>query len=102
MTSTDSQNLTTSKLLLLGAINIFNYLDRYVINAVLPLIAIDFALSHTQQGQLASAFVIGYTIFSPIFGLFGDRYSRPILMLIGIMLWSLATVLSGLASGMAF
>ena len=102
MTFTNTQKLPTSQLLLLGLINIFNYLDRYVINAVLPLIAIEFALSHTQQGQLASAFVIGYTLFSPIFGVLGDRFSRPLLMLIGIMLWSLATILSGIASSMMF
>lgn len=94
--------LTTSRLILLTVINIFNYLDRYIVNAVLPLLAIEFALTHRQEGQIASAFVIGYTLCSPIFGFLGDRYRRPVLMFVGVLIWSLATVLSGIASSFLF
>lgn len=101
-TESTSGDLTGRKLILLTLINIFNYLDRYVVNAVLPLIAVQFALNHQQEGQVASAFVIGYTLFSPIFGVLGDRYRRPILMFIGVAIWSLATIFSGLASSFLY
>ena len=94
--------IPVSKLLLLTTINIFNYLDRYVVNAVLPLLAIEFSLTHAQEGRVAAAFVIGYTLCSPIFGYLGDRFSRPRLMAVGVFLWSLATVLSGLSSTLFF
>lgn len=78
-------------LLLLTGINLLNYLDRYLLAALLPSVQEELALSHEAGGTLVSAFVIGYFIFSPIFGYLGDRVSRPVLMAVGVMLWSLAT-----------
>lgn len=78
-------------------LNILNYLDRYLVAAVLPAIKSDFLLTHEQSGQLQSAFVIGYILFAPIFGYLGDRVSRPRLMAFGALLWSIATMASGLA-----
>lgn len=78
-------------------LNILNYLDRYLVAAVLPALKSEFALSHEQAGELQSAFVIGYVLFAPIFGYLGDRVSRPRLMAFGAVLWSLATIASGLA-----
>lgn len=88
-----------SRLLFFTALNIFNYLDRYLVSAVLPLIAAEFALSYEQRGFLGSAFVFGYFITSPIFGYLGDRHARPLLMFIGVFLWSCATLATGLAPG---
>ena len=78
-------------------LNILNYLDRYLVAAVLPALQAEFGLSHQQGGELQSAFVIGYVIFAPIFGYLGDRISRPRLMAFGACLWSVATLMSGLA-----
>lgn len=86
-----------SKVWLFTAINILNYLDRYLVNAVLPILTVQFALSHEQGGRIVSAFVIGYIIFSPLFGWLGDRYSRPLLMLLGVVCWSLATLGTSIA-----
>jgi MFS family permease len=41
--------------------------------------------------------MIVYTIAAPLFGAWGDRGSRTRPIAIGVLLWSLATVLSGLA-----
>ncbi len=81
-------------LLFLTSINILNYLDRYLVPALLPLIQIDFMLNKEQSGRLVSAFVLGYVVFSPIFGYLGDRMNRPLLMAIGVGVWSLATMAS--------
>ncbi len=78
-------------------LNILNYLDRYLVAAVLPGLKGEFLLTHEQSGQLQSAFVIGYVIFAPIFGYLGDRINRPRLMAFGAVLWSLATICSGLS-----
>ncbi len=96
-----SQSLPLSRVLLLTAINICNYLDRYLINAILPILLVEFSLNDFQGGQLVSAFVIGYVIFSPIFGYLGDRLSRPLLMMIGILCWGAATLGSSVAVGLA-
>lgn len=76
-------------------INILNYLDRYLVAAVLPLLITEFGLSNEEGGHLASAFVIGYVIFAPFFGYLGDRYNRPRLMAFGVIAWSVATLLTG-------
>jgi MFS transporter, Spinster family, sphingosine-1-phosphate transporter len=79
--------------------NLLNYLDRYIISSVAPKIEAEFGLSHGQTGFLMSAFMVGYVIASPWFGLLGDTKSRPKLMGLGIALWSIATGLSGAVSG---
>ncbi len=79
-------------------VNILNYLDRYLVAAVLPLLMVDLHLNNEEAGRLTSAFVFGYFAFSPIFGSLGDRYSRPKLMAIGIGLWSVATIATGFTS----
>ena len=73
-------------------------MDRYLVAAVLPLIMADMSLSYEQGGELVSAFVIGYFLFSPVFGYLGDRLPRPPLMALGVVLWSLATGVSGLCA----
>src|SRR4051812_48040176 len=89
-------------LALLLLINLFNYIDRYVLAAVEPRIAKQFfgaddpgALKKT--GSLATAFILSYMIAAPIFGWLADRMSRWVLVGIGVTLWSLASGASGLA-----
>jgi MFS family permease len=89
-------------LALLLIINLFNYIDRYILAAVLPKIEIDSAIApvtKSQLGWLASAFVISYLALSPVFGWLGDRMSRRLLVGFGVILWSLASGGSGLATG---
>src|SRR5580692_3168661 len=84
-------------LALLTALNLFNYLDRLVLSAVLPRIEDQFALSHGASGLLGTIFLIGYFTTSPIFGTLADRGKRKGLLAIGIGVWSLATIASGLS-----
>lgn len=78
-------------------LNLFNYLDRFIISAVFPLLQGDLHLSDSQLGLLASSFLLSYIAFSPLAGLLGDRYPRKGIIASGVSLWSLATVGSGLA-----
>jgi MFS family permease len=83
---------------LLTALNLLNYLDRLVVSAVLPRIKADLGMSGFEAGLLATIFLIGYFVTSPIFGTLGDRGKRTVLISIGIAIWSLATIASGLAT----
>lgn len=85
-------------LALLFGVNLLNYIDRYVLAGVLPLIEEAFAgISKQRLGWLAPAFLVIYMATSPIFGFLGDRVRRKILVGIGVQLWSLATAAAGLA-----
>ena len=87
-------NLT---LWMLTFVNLICYVDRYIITAVAPKVEIEFGLTHAQTGLFMSLFMVGYMLTSPLFGYFGDRKSRPLLMGAGVLIWSFATFASGLA-----
>ena len=79
-------------LVVLTAINFLNYIDRYVLAAVLESVRIDFALDDADSGLLGLMFIIVYSIVSPFTGWLGDRSVRKYLVVAGVGLWSLATV----------
>jgi MFS family permease len=80
-------------------INLFNYLDRWVLSAVLEGIKRELGFSDTQLGSIATGFIIVYMLTSPIFGTLGDRKKRPPLVALGVAIWSFATTLAGFARG---
>ena len=85
-------------LAILSGINLLNYLDRYVVAAVLPdLKRAPLHLTGFELGSLMSGFLIVYMLTAPLFGRLGDSSSRPKPIAIGVFVWSLATGLSGLA-----
>ena len=88
----------SSALAILTAVNLLNYLDRYVLSAVLPWIESSFLLTDSQSGFLGSMFMLLYLMGSPFAGYFGDRRSRKYLVAGGVFLWSLATIGSGMVS----
>ena len=88
---------------MLLAINLFNYIDRYVLAAVLVHIGKEMLSGDPSQktklGWLATVFLLSYMLLSPLFGILGDRFSRWKLVGGGVILWSLASGASGLADG---
>ena len=92
-------------LALLLAINLFNYIDRQILSATLPYLQLDSAIFdptdknlNFKLGLLTSAFLVTYTLFSPVFGWFGDRRSRWALVGGAVIVWSLASGGTGLAT----
>lgn len=87
--------------LLLG-INLLNYIDRYVLAAVEPLISKDLLPNdehaHGKMGLLATAFLVSYMIAAPLLGAMADSWRRWGVVAVGVLLWSLATAGSGLAT----
>ena len=82
----------------LSFINLFSYLDRYVVSALIESLKhSDLGLSDANLGSLMSGFLVVYTLTAPVFGALGDRRSRPRLIAQGVACWSFATALSGFA-----
>jgi MFS family permease len=101
-------------LVLLLSINLFNYIDRFVLAAVEPKIETQFFGSNRSpavqtllrwnnspefwMGLLATAFMASYMVTAPFFGYLADRTGRWLIVGISVILWSLATGCSGLAA----
>lgn len=91
-------------LVLLLSINLFNYIDRYVLAAVEPNIREELlgekdAKDESPMGKmglLSLAFIVTYMIVAPLFGWLANRTSRWLLVGIGVILWSLASGASGI------
>ncbi len=85
-------------LTLLTAVNYLNYIDRYILAAVLVSIKADLGLSDFQAGLLATAFMVPYMFTAPLFGWLGDTRDRSKILSLGVLLWSGATLVTGLAN----
>src|SRR5207245_3212983 len=97
-----ARGMAQTALWLLLAINLFNYIDRQILAAVLPQIKHDFLAGDPNQnskaGLLTTAFLLSYMCTAPIFGWLADRFSRWVLVGISVALWSVASGWSGLAA----
>ncbi|HTY40975.1 MAG TPA: MFS transporter [Thermoanaerobaculia bacterium] len=109
-------------LALLLFINLFNYVDRQVLAAVVPSIEKAFFGATTGRsagldalqrwcgahlgfkpelaliGVLSMAFMVLYMVGAPVFGRLAERHSRWTLVGVGVVGWSLASGASGLAT----
>lgn len=100
MTKPDVDRHAWYALAILTFINMFNYVDRWVVSAVVESIKrSELALTDTQLGFVGTGFIVVYALTSPIFGPLGDKRARPPLIAIGVALWSIATALGGFARG---
>ncbi len=77
---------------LLLALNLLNYLDRYILPGAQPLIQAEFGATDEQMGALTTALFLAYMCTAPLTGWLGDRFSRKPLIVGGATLWSLATL----------
>src|SRR2546423_11063730 len=105
MTTNDSPAKSGARaaLGLLVAINLFNYIDRFVLAAVEPNIrAAFFAVGDpnamAKTGTLAPAFLVTYMLAAPVLGFLADRFSRWLIVGVCVILWSFATAASGFAA----
>ena len=79
-------------LILLIALNLLNYIDRYILPGELSLVQNEFHATREQMGALTTAMFFVYMLAAPLTGWLGDRYSRKPLIIAGATLWSLATL----------
>jgi MFS family permease len=86
-------------LALLTGLNFLNYIDRAIVAAVVKPMQTELDLSNLKVGLLNTAFLVGYFLTSPLFGARADKGARKGLIALGVAIWSVATVASGMASG---
>jgi MFS family permease len=73
-----------------------NYADRQAIFSVFPIIKSQLHLSDLQLGALGTSFMWMYALFGPVAGWLSDRLSRKVLVLGGLIFWSLITAATAL------
>jgi MFS family permease len=86
-------------LAVLLSINTMNFFDRQVLGAVQEKIKQEWALSDSQLGLLGTAFILLYAVIGLPLGHLADVWRRKWLLAIGVAVWSVFTVASGLAWG---
>ena len=84
---------------LLLVINLFNYIDRQILSAVVPPLTAEFHLTDAQAGLLSTAFLYAYMIGAPLLGRLAARVSRWWIIAGSVAVWSCASGLTGLATG---
>ncbi len=90
----------TKVLLLLCGMYFITYMDRVNISTAAPFIKSDLGLNDTQLGLALAAFSIPYAFFQIFGGILGDKFGpRKVLTVVGL-LWALATVCTGFATGL--
>ena len=86
-------------LALLWMAYLLNQADRQVFNTVLPAIRDSLGIGDTEVGLIATIFNLCYAFMVPFGGMAGDRLSRKWVTTIAILFWSVATMFTGLATG---
>lgn len=86
-------------LVVLTLMNLLNYIDRWVPSAVKELFKKDLALSDAETAWPLTAFVVVYMLASPLFGALAEKYSRRVLIALGVGIWSLATAAAAFSNG---
>jgi MFS family permease len=82
---------------LLAAVLFLNYVDRGALPTAAPLIQDELALSGSELGMLLSAFFWSYALLQIPIGWLAERRGAQRVLLVGLLLWSCATLLSGFA-----
>lgn len=89
----------TYLLFVLTLVGTVNWADRQVVPILFPGIRQDLGLNDTQLGVIGGlAFSLVYAISSFAFGYAADRSLRKVVLASGLVVWSLATAASGLAT----
>src|SRR3984885_16353935 len=87
--------------LLLAISVLINYVDRGTLAIAAPLLKEDLHLSPSQLGILLSAFFWTYAPFQIVSGWLVDKFDVNWLLALGLLIWSVATLTTGLLHGFA-
>jgi len=72
-------------------------LDQTIVNLALPKIIVDYHITVTSAGWIATAYILANAIFVPIWGKLGDTIGRKKVYLAGFIIFIFGSVLAGLA-----
>ena len=91
-------NVKQLQILVLGLVLIFAWADRLLITVAIEAIRHDFGLSDLEMGLLLGpAFAVFYALFALPIARWADIGHRPRIIALALSLWSLMTLLTGLA-----
>lgn len=88
------------KWLVLATVMVASFLGRLdgtVVNLALPKIIKEFGITVSQASWISTGYIIANAIFVPIFGKLGDLIGRKLLYIIGILGFTLTSMLAGLS-----
>jgi MFS family permease len=86
--------------LLLFLLTAINYIDRVALSLAAAPVAKEFGLTTVQLGYIFSSFLWTYTVALIPMGILVDRFGAKRVAGFGLVLWSLATACTGLASSL--
>lgn len=75
-----------------------NYSDRQVVFALFPVLKSELGFTDTQLGLTGSIFLWVYGVACPIAGQIGDKFSKRLLVVLSLGIWSIITIATGLSA----
>ena len=101
MNRTDTLNTSRQASLLVAFMWVayfLNYCDRQAISAMFPVLKSDLGMTDFQLGLTGTIFLWVYGCGCPIAGQLADKFSKRLLVVLSLVVWSLVTVATGLAT----
>ena len=80
---------------------VLNYVDRQILSILKPTLKEEFGFDDRGYALLVNVFTVGYALMYPVAGWLVDRFGARMVMLSGIVTWSLACLGAGLTRGFA-
>lgn len=99
--SADKTNIRWLVLLMLFIVTTYNFIDRSTISVAAGAIKKDLHISAISMGLALSAFGWSYTALQLPGGWLIDKFGSRIVYTAGLALWSIFTIVTGFAAGMA-
>ena len=81
--------------IILWFVVMLNYFDRQLLSALHEPIVRDIPQTEAQFGMVTSVFLLIYALLSPVGGFLADRYSRRLMILCSLVVWSVVTWWTG-------
>lgn len=94
------KKLNSNKWLVLLTVMIASFLGRLdstIVTLATPKIIKEFGITVSQAGWISTGYIIANAIFVPIFGKLGDLMGRKLLYVVGILGFTITSMLAGLS-----